>query len=372
MQRSTVTTRQDPAPDDVGHERASEIIQTEESDFRNIVLNHARKALNREDIGALQDLLASERGAMLMEVLMQRRCLTDLLELNRRKNQWLLNHRRDVTSQSGEDGVIEKILEFIPDQTEWCVEFGALNGELYSNTYNLIVNRGWSSIQIEGESSYHKRLQQTHAGRENVHCLNQFIGLKKGSTLDEILAKFPIPKDFDLLSIDIDGCDYHVWQSLKNYRPKIVVIEFNPAIPPHITFVQAPDLRLREGSSLRAMWELGKELGYTLVCNTFANAIFVRTDYAKPFGVETDDPEPFFRSRELLFDLFQLFDGTLVVEGNRTLNWSKVPFGSRDLQVMPSFCRGPYWTRFPFIRTKWLQLFHPNRMRNRKRAPKDY
>ncbi|WP_119462013.1 FkbM family methyltransferase [Rhodospirillaceae bacterium SYSU D60014] len=367
-----MTTGQGPAPDGIDGERAPEAMKAEEPDFRNVVLSHARKSLNPKDLGALQDLLASEQGAMLAEVLMQRRCLTDLLELNRRKNQWLLNYRRDVTSQSGEDGVIEKILELIPNQTEWCVEFGALNGELYSNTYNLIMNRGWSSIQIEGEPAYHKRLQQTHAGRENVHCLNQYVGLEAGSTLDEILAKFPIPKDFDLLSIDIDGCDYHVWRSLKNYRPKIIVIEFNPAIPPHITFVQAPDFRLREGSSLRAMWELGKELGYTLVCNTFANAIFVRTDYAAPFGVETDDPEPFFRSRELLLDLFQLFDGTLVVEGNRTLNWSKVPFGSRDLQVMPSLCRGPYWTRFPFIRKKWLQLFHPNRVRNRKRASKDY
>jgi len=60
------------------------------------------------------------------------------------KNDWLLDYRKDVTSQTGEDGIIDKVFEIIGTQSKWCVEFGAYDGKFCSNTYNLI-NRG--SIQ---------------------------------------------------------------------------------------------------------------------------------------------------------------------------------------------------------------------------------
>ena len=36
-----------------------------------------------------------------------------------------------------------------------------------------------------------------------------------------------LPKDFELLSIDIDSCDYQVWQSIEHYKPKLVIIEID-------------------------------------------------------------------------------------------------------------------------------------------------
>jgi len=62
---------------------------------------------------------------------------------------WLLQHRHSVTSQLGEDGILQKIFEILPDTDQWCVEFGAGDGMTLSNTYNLINNLGWSSVQIE-------------------------------------------------------------------------------------------------------------------------------------------------------------------------------------------------------------------------------
>lgn len=53
---------------------------------------------------------------------------------------WLLEHKKDVYSQTGEDGIIETILSTIGDRDGWCVEFGAWDGQYLSNTRNLIEN----------------------------------------------------------------------------------------------------------------------------------------------------------------------------------------------------------------------------------------
>ena len=45
---------------------------------------------------------------------------------NQTKNDWSLDHRKKITSQCGEDGIIEKIFEMIGVQNKWCVEFGAI------------------------------------------------------------------------------------------------------------------------------------------------------------------------------------------------------------------------------------------------------
>lgn len=60
-----------------------------------------------------------------------------------RSNRWLNEFASNVTSQFGEDGIIEKILEVIGDANRWCVEFGASDGVYLSNTYNLIKNKGY-------------------------------------------------------------------------------------------------------------------------------------------------------------------------------------------------------------------------------------
>ena len=62
---------------------------------------------------------------------------------------YLQEFRRDVTSQYGEDGIIEKTLELLDEPTKWCVEFGAWDGRHLSNTYDLIVNKGYSAVMIE-------------------------------------------------------------------------------------------------------------------------------------------------------------------------------------------------------------------------------
>lgn len=58
-----------------------------------------------------------------------------------REDTWLLEHKKNVHSQSGEDGVIGAILDLLPERDRWCVEFGAWDGKLLSNTRYFAAKR---------------------------------------------------------------------------------------------------------------------------------------------------------------------------------------------------------------------------------------
>jgi hypothetical protein len=233
-------------------------------------------------------------------------------DLRKKESDYLRHHARKVTSQNGEDGVLEKIFELIGTNNKWCVEFGAWDGKTHSNTYNLIVNHGWSSVQIEGNSRRFAELQKTHGENRNVHCLNAMIGYDpRKDSIEYFLRGTPIPADFDLLSIDIDGNDYHIWASIGFFRPRVIVIEFNPVIPNDVVYVQDRDFSINQGSSLRAMVELGKRKGYELGCVIGANAIFVtQEDFPKLNIADNHIDSMFYSHRDA--KLFLLYDGTLV------------------------------------------------------------
>jgi len=61
----------------------------------------------------------------------------------------LLQYRNKVTSSNGEDGIIEYIAARMNVAPGYCVEFGAWDGRLGSNTWNLLNHRGWKGLLIE-------------------------------------------------------------------------------------------------------------------------------------------------------------------------------------------------------------------------------
>ena len=79
-----------------------------------------------------------------------------------RSNRWLNDHLRNVTSQNGEDGVIEKALEVIGTNDRYCVEFGAWDGITYSNTHHLIEDKGYSAVLIEADRQKFHQLQKNY------------------------------------------------------------------------------------------------------------------------------------------------------------------------------------------------------------------
>jgi len=242
-------------------------------------------------------------------------------------------------NKGAEERIIEKIFGTIGDGDKWCVEFGAWDGKVGSNTYNLITNKGWSGVLIESEPKKFQRLLFNYKNNGKIICLNKFVNFDGQDTLDNILANTPIPKNFNLLSIDIDGNDYHVWDSIKIYSPKVVIIEFNPSIPINIEFIQKKDTRINHGSSLLSIVNLGKKKGYELVNTTSFNAFFLKKEYFPLFGLVDNSPKAIYREHKFQTQIFQLFDGTLVLSGCKRLIWHGIEIKQERIQILPRFLR---------------------------------
>jgi hypothetical protein len=214
------------------------------------------------------------------------------------------------------------------------VEFGAWDGKLYSNTWRLTAKFGWSAVLIEGMEDRARDLAQLHKGSPKVHVQNCFVGWTGENRLDNLLAKTPIPRQFDLLSIDIDGNDYHVWNAVERYQPRVVIIEINPTASNDLHFIQDADAGSNQGSSLRALVELGKGKGYELAATTRVNAIFVtKSEFAK-LGIE-DNSIDALHFADLTTELFQGFDGSLFVAGHDMLIWHGKKIDHEALQIIP-------------------------------------
>ena len=223
-------------------------------------------------------------------------------------NQSLSDYKKNIYSQGGEDGVIDKIFEIIHKWDNWCVEFGAADGEYLSNTKNLIQNKGYSAVLIEGDKKEYNNLEKYYYSKNNVIAINKYIDITNNS-IDKILEKIPIPINFDFLSIDIDGNDYYIWESLNNYKPKVVCIEFNPTIPNEVHFVQPYDPKVNQGTSLLPLIELAERKGYKLVSILSINAFFVKEEYYHLFGIQDNSLVTLRKDLKAVTYLFSGFDG---------------------------------------------------------------
>ena len=133
--------------------------------------------------------------------------------------------KKNVHSQSGEDGILERLLDNIDIQQSYeFVEFGAHDGKTNSNCFNLLENYNYFGLFIEPDKKRFNELNQNTKGM-NCKNINSLISIKGNSTLENILTQNNISKNFDVLSIDIDGYDYQVFESLMSFNPKIVIIE---------------------------------------------------------------------------------------------------------------------------------------------------
>jgi hypothetical protein len=246
----------------------------------------------------------------------------------------LAEHAKNVTSQRGEDGIIEKIFDVIGTKNKVCVDVGAGDGDRTSNTWNLLNFCGWRGVLFEPKASAYKSLHNRYLHRPDVETRKNMIGFNEDDNLIDCLLV--APPTFDLLSIDIDGCDYHVWDAIKKYRPRVVCIEHNPTVPIDVEFVQPKDMSVNQGSSLLSLYLLGKQKGYELVAATELNAMFVVQEEFHLFDIEDNSPEalnPMDESKKTR--LFQGYDGTLFLVGENRLIWKNKTITHEDIQVLP-------------------------------------
>lgn len=240
---------------------------------------------------------------------------------------------------------IWNLLQKVGIETRWCVDLGALDGYRHSNTHRLITEEGWSGVLIEANPSYFDRLRKLYQDNPNTYCFNEYISFE-GTTLDSILSRTPIPKNFDYLSIDIDGADYYIWESLENYRPKVVEIEFNPSFPNDISFVQPRDMSVFQGSSLRALTELARSKNYHLVgISEDVNGLFVHRDYLPPNMATETDINNIYKDTSYQTRLFQLYDGTILLDGQSDYIWHKKPIDLPKPKKYPARVSSKRWLR---------------------------
>lgn len=223
--------------------------------------------------------------------------------------------QKNIVTRGGEDGLIEHIFSIIPSINKWCVEFGAFDGKINSNSWNLIQNHNWSAVLIEGHPRFAQELKKRYANHKNVHAIERFVQFAGKDTLSAILQEITIPTDFDFLSIDIDGADYHIWDSFTDYTPRVVMIECNLRIPPSVNFIPPRKMGNGIGSSLSALVDLGKTKGYELIYAENTNAVFVRSDLYPLFQLTDNKPETIGIFTETAIQVFQGFDGSLIVSG---------------------------------------------------------
>ncbi len=258
-------------------------------------------------------------------------------------------------SQFGEDGIIGKILELMPESDHWCVEFGAWDGIFLSNTYHLIKNKNFKSVLIEASSKKFKVLQKNMASFPAT-LINEFVTFEGKNTLDQILARTKIPKNFDFLSIDIDGNDYYVLESLKVYRPKIICIEFNPSMPNEVEFVQAKDFSVKQGASPLSILKLAQSKGYVLAATTFCNLILVDQIYGAKLGLRNSELAHFRNDQDCKVFAFSGYDGSIILSKPLSLPWHGISIPERKLQFLPKLIRN-FPGDYCFIRKSLFGLF---------------
>ncbi len=190
-------------------------------------------------------------------------------------------YEQSLCSQNGEDGILKELLFRIGALSRFFVEVGVGSGE-ECNTALLARSYGWSGVMIEENDLRYERLTERYDGMP-VRTVHQKI---TRANVAAIFRDSEVPNEFDVLSIDIDGNDYWIWEALSGYRPRIVIIEYNAAIRPPRQWIMpydSPDASLANmffGASLQSYAILGGRLGYALLGtdNRGVNAFFIRRD----------------------------------------------------------------------------------------------
>jgi len=205
----------------------------------------------------------------------------------------LAEHEFKVYSQWGEDGILQYLTRTVPIARRVFVEFGVEN-YTEANTRFLLVNDQWSGLIIDGSEDHMNFVRRDDLyWRHNLKAVCSFV---TRDNINDILRDHGLTGEIGLLSVDIDGNDYWVWERIDVVNPAIVVVEYNARFGPEraVTTPYDPAFQRQQahysciyyGASLAALVGLGQRKGYAFVGSNRAanNAFFVRRDLL-PAGV---------------------------------------------------------------------------------------
>jgi hypothetical protein len=205
-------------------------------------------------------------------------------------------HEFKVFSQWGEDGIIQFLINQIEIPNRIFIEFGVQN-YTESNTRFLLQNDNWSGLVIDASQhniSYIKN--DPIYWRYNLKAECAFIDR---DNINRLISLNGISGDIGLLSIDIDGNDYWVWEAIDCISPRVVICEYNSLFGPaaHVTVPYDKNFQrsrghysnLYYGASIAALTSLAAQKGYSLAgSNTTGNNVFfVRNDLIENLKIYT-------------------------------------------------------------------------------------
>jgi len=190
----------------------------------------------------------------------------------------LNKYQTKTLSQWGQDGVLDKIFELIGTTNKYFVEFGSSGNDSGMGNTAQLRKKGFDGLLMDGSERPYN--QDVDGKKYDVKI--EFVS---SSNINELFAKYNVPEEFDFLSIDIDGQDFHVWNAInQKYKPRVVAIEMNYHIEPGLDKVMIKydnyqwDCSQFCGASVTALKKLGNAKGYSLVATCMSDAIFVRND----------------------------------------------------------------------------------------------
>jgi hypothetical protein len=210
----------------------------------------------------------------------------DTLKANARfqDDKCLIKHGQKIYSQNEEDGMILEIFNRIGTTNKTFVEFGAGDG-IENNTLALLLNN-WNGLWIDGSSRSINNIKDHYKSVIDNQRLKVVQAFITKDNINQLISENIPDKEIDLLSVDIDGNDVHIFNEISVINPRVVIMEYNAKFPPPIKFCvdynpthtwQADDYM---GASLKYIEDNLNQKGYKLVGCDLAgvNAFFVRDD----------------------------------------------------------------------------------------------
>jgi hypothetical protein len=192
-----------------------------------------------------------------------------------------------VFSQFGDDGIIQYLIHHLQPLPDTFVEFGVENYR-ESNTRFLLVNNNWRGLVLDGDEASINYIQHDEIyWRHTLTARRAFI---TRDNINDLVREAGFTGEIGLLSIDIDGNDYWVWEKIEVLNPVITIVEYNSifgfdlavTVPYHPKFARHRAHYSGQfwGASLHALKLQGDRKGYSLLgCNSAGNnAYFVRSD----------------------------------------------------------------------------------------------
>lgn len=199
----------------------------------------------------------------------------------------LSSYEWKIFSQWGEDGIIDFLVSEVPIANKTFIEFG-IEDFSESNCRFLLMNADWHGFVIDGSAGNINRLKnRSYFWKHDLQAIAAFVDAEN---INGLLSQSGFERDLGILSVDIDGNDYHVLSAINGFEPRIIICEFNPvfgaerkiSVPydPNFYRTDKHHSNLYFGASINAFKSLLDKRGYTLVGTGMlgGNAFFVKNE----------------------------------------------------------------------------------------------